>query len=176
MQPVHSRPCPRCELPLQARTIADVVIDECGRCGGVFVDREAVELLLADVRDTRADALLASLVRAEHHPLPPAGARMYVKCPTCSAMMNRKLFASGSGIVVDVCKSHGTFFDAGELPAILELVQRGGLERAARRTDDDRDRERRERQERIERAGSSSATHVGGNGTALVELLFWLFR
>ena len=30
--------------------------------------------------------------------------------------MNRKLFAVGSGVVVDVCRAHGTFFDVGSFP------------------------------------------------------------
>ena len=62
-------------------------------------------------------------------PLPPAGGKMYIKCPTCSTLMNRKLFATGAGVVVDVCRTHGTFFDAGELPAIIEFVRAGGLVR-----------------------------------------------
>jgi hypothetical protein len=49
-----------------------------------------------------------------------------------SHMMNRKNFGGTSGIVVDVCALHGTFFDAGEHPRVLELVRRGGLAKAQR--------------------------------------------
>jgi hypothetical protein len=35
-----------------------------------------------------------------------------------------------SGIVVDVCVQHGTFFDAGELPRVLSFVRHGGLAKA----------------------------------------------
>ncbi|MDF3069671.1 MAG: uncharacterized protein K0R38_5272 [Polyangiaceae bacterium] len=44
--------------------------------------------------------------------------------------MNRKNFGGASGIVVDVCSLHGTFFDAGELPRVLDFVRRGGLAKA----------------------------------------------
>jgi hypothetical protein len=37
-------------------------------------------------------------------------------------------FGMRSGIVVDVCRSDGTWFDCGELDAALEFVASGGLE------------------------------------------------
>lgn len=54
----------------------------------------------------------------------------YRACPVCHQLMNRKNFGGGSGIVVDVCSLHGTFFDAGELPRVLDFVKRGGLAKA----------------------------------------------
>lgn len=176
VQPVSVRPCPRCDLPLQARAVADLVLDECGRCRGVFVDRTAVDLVLADERHARAQALLDALPPADHHPASPPGGRMYIKCPTCSVMMNRTLFAAGSGVVVDVCKAHGTFFDGGELPSIIEFVQAGGLARAAvKSAQEKRDRERRERGAR-QSASAMSSGNVSDGGTALVDFLFSLFR
>ena len=54
----------------------------------------------------------------------------YRPCPSCSQLMNRKNFGGISGIIVDVCTLHGTYFDAGELPRVLEFVRRGGLAKA----------------------------------------------
>jgi hypothetical protein len=51
----------------------------------------------------------------------------YRPCPHCAQLMNRKNFGGASGIVVDVCALHGTFFDSGELPRVLDFVKRGGL-------------------------------------------------
>ena len=51
--------------------------------------------------------------------------------------MNRINFARCSGVIVDVCKGHGTWFDRDELRAIVEFVRGGGLELS-------RDREKRE--------------------------------
>jgi hypothetical protein len=42
--------------------------------------------------------------------------------------MARMIFGQRSGVVVDVCRAHGTWFDAGELDAVLEFVRFGGLE------------------------------------------------
>jgi Zn-finger nucleic acid-binding protein len=47
--------------------------------------------------------------------------------------MTRTNFAGHSGIVVDVCREHGTWFDRGELGSALEFVRAGGLEREADR-------------------------------------------
>jgi len=118
------------------------------------------------------------LPRSAHHPLPRAGGKMYVKCPACSTLMNRKLFATGAGVVVDICKAHGTFFDIGELPAILEFVQRGGLALAARK-----DAERAKQNERDRKFADAlranlpkpSSEVVSDRGTALVDLLVALF-
>jgi Zn-finger nucleic acid-binding protein len=44
-------------------------------------------------------------------------------------MMNRVNFGRVSGIVVDLCKGHGVWFDANELQGILTFVAHGGLDR-----------------------------------------------
>jgi Zn-finger nucleic acid-binding protein len=176
-QPAGVRPCPRCELSLAPREVGGLVIDECSRCRGLFLDDVAIQRVLADDQHARGHALLAALPRSDHNPLPPAGGKMYVKCPTCSTVMNRKLFATGSGVVVDVCKKHGTFFDTGELPAIIEFVQNGGLAKAA--TKDAQRRSEQAKHDAVMRARAASDGNNSGadlvDGAALAELLFYVF-
>src|SRR5204863_2759893 len=52
----------------------------------------------------------------------------YVPCPECGQLMNRINFARCSGVIVDVCKGHGTWFDRDELSRIVEFIRGGGLE------------------------------------------------
>jgi len=40
-------------------------------------------------------------------------------------------FGKVSGIVVDVCARHGTWFDVGELARVLSFVVAGGMQRAS---------------------------------------------
>jgi Zn-finger nucleic acid-binding protein len=47
--------------------------------------------------------------------------------------MNRQAFGRISGVVVDVCREHGVWFDPGELGEVLAFVERGGLTRARER-------------------------------------------
>jgi Zn-finger nucleic acid-binding protein len=57
----------------------------------------------------------------------------YVPCPECGKIMNRVNFARHSGVVVDVCREHGTWFDKDELRGVLEFIRSGGLEEARER-------------------------------------------
>ena len=58
-------------------------------------------------------------------PRPPETRTSYIPCPECAGLMNRKNFGGTSGVVVDVCKKHGTWFDLGELPRVLAFVAAG---------------------------------------------------
>jgi Zn-finger nucleic acid-binding protein len=44
--------------------------------------------------------------------------------------MNRVNFGQLSGVVVDVCRQHGVWFDVGEINAVVDFVATGGLDRA----------------------------------------------
>jgi Zn-finger nucleic acid-binding protein len=68
----------------------------------------------------------------------------YVPCPDCKQLMNRSNFAKASGVIIDTCKKHGVWFDAGELPQIIEFIQKGGMEisRQRERSEIEADRNR----------------------------------
>ena len=57
----------------------------------------------------------------------------YIACPTCGKSMNRQAFGRISGVVVDVCKNHGVWFDPGELGEVIRFVEQGGLARERER-------------------------------------------
>jgi Zn-finger nucleic acid-binding protein len=119
-------PCPRCAARLTERALHDVEVFDCDRCLGLFLDRATIEKLespggqdlrLAFPKRPRSDADRS--VR-------------YLGCPICQRLMNRTNFARMSGVIVDFCKEHGVWFDAGEVNAVIEFVEQGGLERARR--------------------------------------------
>jgi Zn-finger nucleic acid-binding protein len=177
--PAGDRPCPRCATALHARRVADIVIDECGACLGVFLDHVAIKRVVVDRAQARAEALLGSLPRrdlmGEISAVPAPGQKMYLPCPVCHVVMNRRLFATGTGVIIDVCRSHGTFFDAGELPLIIEFVMNGGLE-TAQRKDIERMREtaRRELAQARDAARDARLHHVPSapsRSNALVDFL-----
>ncbi len=120
--------CPRCDgISLTRRSLGHVTVDECGRCRGVFVSAAALAAIVDDIG-------LYDQVRTAY-PVGPTrdpGGPMYIKCPRCTDVMNRRLFAPGAQVVVDVCRQHGTWFDPRELPAVVAFVEAGGLDRAAR--------------------------------------------
>ena len=59
--------------------------------------------------------------------------RAYIPCPHCSKLMTPQNYAKYSGVIVDLCKDHGIWFDAGELNRILDFVSRGGLVKARKK-------------------------------------------
>ena len=134
------RHCPRCrgggQVRLESQLVRDVMLDACTECGGVFVDNDLLERILAE-RRYRTAASKAADAAASSGTAGSRGAQrgpFYVKCPDCDANMLRRLFAERSGVIVDICRHHGTWLDANELDQLITFVQRGGLDRAAATT------------------------------------------
>jgi Zn-finger nucleic acid-binding protein len=146
-------PCPRCMKPLEATgggdataihgIVQDARVHECPRCGGMFVPRDA----LADI-----------LCRAElNGPFPEIGRPTvaldqvkYVPCPLCHTSMNRVNFGKVSGVIVDVCRPHGTWFDGGELTRVVAFAASGGLAKTRAR----------EQQEKKQLAATARQVHA----------------
>lgn len=119
--------CPRCvQGPLDAFSNGDGTILDCGRCGGQFVSVEVLHALVQ--RHEHACVESPHRYRAGN---PLEGQLKYIHCPFCSDLMLRHNFGKVSGVVVDVCAKHGTWFDVGELARILAFVSDGGMQRAA---------------------------------------------
>lgn len=142
--PVQS-PCPACRGVMRDVRVGDAALLECQRCRGMWIDAATFEHICAS-RETQG-AVLHQWPAADR-PAAGAGPVHYRKCVACGKMMNRLNFGRLSGTVVDVCKRHGTFLDAGELHLIAAFIQGGGLDRARQRQIEDL----REEQRRLEAA------------------------
>ena len=122
-------PCPRCRVNISPVKIGGADLWECPRCEGIWAEASAFEQICAD-REKQA----AVLGIATQMPEAPAGQLeehiRYVPCPACHKLMNRVNFAHCSSVIVDVCKTHGTWFDRDELRRIVEFIRAGGLEAA----------------------------------------------
>jgi Zn-finger nucleic acid-binding protein len=137
------RPCPECGTDLRPALVGSVTLDECMRCGGIWVDPPSFERICAE-REEQAVVLATAFPAPVHRPLgAAAGPRRYWPCPECRRLMNRQNFAHVSGILVDVCKGHGVWFSHGELRQIVEFIRAGGLEHARVREKSDLEDERR---------------------------------
>jgi Zn-finger nucleic acid-binding protein len=51
----------------------------------------------------------------------------YLSCPDCRETMSRMNFGLRSGVIVDVCQVHGTWFDRGERARVVDFVRMAGL-------------------------------------------------
>src|SRR5947209_2911772 len=138
-----SRRCPRCRVEMEAIAVGSALLRECPRCDGMWVDVASFEKIVAE-RDEQAVALGTASHIPKHASAGEQNKVRYVPCPECNQLMNRVNFARCSGVIVDVCKGHGTRFDSDELQQIVEFIRGGGL-------DASRAREKREIEEERER-------------------------
>jgi Zn-finger nucleic acid-binding protein len=124
--------CPRCQLQLERIVLGTTGLRECKRCDGLWVDVATLEQICAE-REPQAAVLGAAHLSSAQRSA-DVGARVrYVPCPECGQLMNRVNFARCSGVIVDVCKGHGTWFDRDELAEIVEFIRAGGLDEARAR-------------------------------------------
>lgn len=125
--------CPRCECSLEARGVGAHTLHGCGSCGGMWVDRVSFQNICA--REEEQEAVLG------YAPPDPADKertgdvkgrkpRVYIPCPVCGKLMNHKHFAASSGVVLDWCRDHGSWFDRQELHRIVSFIRGGGMRRA----------------------------------------------
>ena len=136
------RKCPRCRIDMNSITLGTTAIRECERCLGLWVDVPAFEKICAD-REQQA-AVLGAASPEPTKPVQDTDKVRYVPCPECKQLMNRINFARCSGVVVDVCKGHGTWFDRDELSRIVEFIRGGGLDAARAREKAALEEERRQ--------------------------------
>jgi Zn-finger nucleic acid-binding protein len=135
--------------------LGKIELAECGKCDGLWLENAEFESVCAD-REQQA-ALLGTAV-----PIPVTVTPMkvkYVKCPVCRVLMHRQNFSGASGVVIDVCKEHGTWFDAHELQRIIAFIRGGGMERA--REKQKRELEDARRRLEAERAQTRATEYQG---------------
>ena len=156
--PVTPHSCPACgeASPLTSRALEDgaVPLLECQRCAGLWLGRQAFDVVLDRARlDARAEDERRVPRPAE---LRPQKGALYRPCPECGVLMHRFNYGRRSGIIVDSCMGHGLWFDARELDELLLWVRRGGEAVTARRSAEEQgqlERQRRLSRELTEPAG-----------------------
>jgi len=129
--PEDATECPRCSATLQPAAGGTGLL--CPSCRGAFVFRAAIDAVLAE------SAALGGAVsyRQAARPTSPDAPRgsgayepafRYLQCPRCKRTMNRQNFLKRSGVIVDTCLHHGTWFDDDEARRAGEYVAAGGKE------------------------------------------------
>ena len=155
------RLCPRCRSEMSSVVIGATNLRQCLTCDGLWVDVGSFEKICAD-REQQS-AVLGAASTIQHDASGKINKVRYVPCPECSQLMNRVNFARCSGVVVDVCKQHGTWFDRDELSSIVEFIHGGGLNsaRAKERLEIAEERERLRQEKFALDARQSSISNLG---------------
>ena len=116
------RHCPRCGPEAALLTIGfdGVQIDVCEACEGAWFDVGELGHIVGGIRTAvksgqwAPERALESAAPAGTSPLQQG----YIPCPTCGKLMNRVNWEKKSGVVVDMCRSHGIWLDGGEIAAL----------------------------------------------------------
>ena len=109
--------CPVCRDAMITLELNEVEIDHCVACAGIWLDAGELELLIED--RAKAGSLLASFQVSKDS---KEKAR---PCPICDKKMHKILVPSSDHpLLIDRCRrSHGLWFDQGELDDILAHAQ-----------------------------------------------------
>jgi Zn-finger nucleic acid-binding protein len=152
--------CPRCSIDMSAITIGAAAMRECERCGGIWLEMPTFEKICAD-REQQSAVLGAALPAPARQLIAGSESEQihYAPCPQCGQLMNRINFARCSGVIVDVCKGHGTWFDRDELSGIIQFIRGGGLDVARQKEKREIEIERQE----LRREQMVSASRAGGS-------------
>ena len=126
----RSLTCPACKQALLRSRVGETTLDQCSRCGGAWLAREAFDHLV-ERQEERASFLDALPEARAQAAVEATLAFSYRPCPACAKLMNRSNYARVSGVIVDTCREHGIWFDKDELRRVLAFIQDGGLKRAA---------------------------------------------
>ena len=141
-------PCPVClGVAMQKAVVqgagADVTIDACPRCGGIWFERGEARQIARHV----PDALWKAVPRPSEPVRPPChgcgarldrdaercaacGHRNVLRCPSCDLEMERRTHGA---LVLDLCRRcEGVWFDHVELSSIWRVNLTAATERAAR--------------------------------------------
>ena len=122
----NGKNCPRCKTEMRVVAIGKCQVLECASCLGLWLDTQSFERVCADQEQHAAILGNASIAGIDRSTLQTKV--NYIPCPECSQLMNRANFARCSGVIIDLCKQHGVWFDQNELTRIVEFIRAGGLD------------------------------------------------
>ena len=121
----HELPCPACDATMPPGQVAGIGLNECPKCNGLWVPGESFDALVRRAIEARRNAEQGE----GDAPAPrrtggnPLDSRVqYRKCPECQGFMQRRNYQRSSGVILDVCHTHGTWLDADELEQIAGFI------------------------------------------------------
>ena len=109
--------CLRCGAQMHAAQADGVSFRGCGNCGGIWLDNASATRLLNSLP---AEAVELAQ-RAAEATTGTADTTAELDCPVCDRRMQHH-HPDDATIRLDICATHGTWFDGGELTQILDVL------------------------------------------------------
>ena len=113
--------CPRCHGTLVAEKHQDLTIDQCGACGGIWLDEgELVTILSRTLKDLSKETIAQTIAR-RFAGIPTHEKESIELCPKCFAKLNPVNYDYNSGVIMDYCPNqHGFWLDHTEIERLGE--------------------------------------------------------
>ena len=127
--PVAGRelPCPDCETLMPVTQVGGVGLNECRACRGVWVPGDHFDAIVSRATEARRNVNPSAPTAPRVTGANPSQQQVrYRKCPECDGFMNRRNYQKSSGVIIDVCRTHGTWLDPDELEQIAGFILSGG--------------------------------------------------
>jgi Zn-finger nucleic acid-binding protein len=110
--------CPVCRELMIVVEHADIELDYCVHCKGVWFDATELDLLLRSLGLAEGHDL-ASLMRLPKR-LPAEAPR---RCPRCRKKMHKMMIGREPEVMIDSCvRGHGLWFDGGEVEQVIQQL------------------------------------------------------
>jgi Zn-finger nucleic acid-binding protein len=164
-------PCPACDVAMPPAQVAGAPVSECRQCHGLWAPGAHFDRLVERAAEARQNAGAAAAAPRVRRGTPSPEQLRYRKCPECRGFMLRRNFRRASGVILDVCREHGTWLDADEIEEISGFILSGGAPSSV--VDDEHQRANAlaaEARLRIAR-DPASRTLLGPRRSGLLELL-----
>lgn len=126
-----SMKCQRCQIALQSRTYeADVQVDECPGCGGLWLDARELERIEEVVaNDYKVQLASPDYLPDRSYEMALQKSRPDICCPKCGQPMSKTECHPTSMVLVDVCPGcAGLWMDRGEVQSLEVFFERMRLE------------------------------------------------
>lgn len=115
------RECPHCGIELTAVKYEGVNIDECGSCGGHWLDTGELNVIL-DRREKEVTSRQKASADAISERPAEQLASPHILCPICKDVMNKHTYAHDTDFVIDRC-AHGIWLDKGEIDNVQAYIE-----------------------------------------------------
>ncbi len=110
--------CLRCKGPCIHHTHEGVIIDRCSSCGGVWLDQGELESIIETRVNTHSPSFVSETLKQGKAGLPADAQTDLIPCPKCTATLKVINYAYDSGVIINICPSHGVWLDSKELERI----------------------------------------------------------
>ena len=126
---IQPKSCPVCHIQTSIITLADIELDFCNRCSGIWFDKKEINQFEKNLTEkdiiNKVISILDKLSPQENGKLLKRGA--YIKCPICNEFMIHKNYHEISGVILDQCMEHGIWAEKDDIAKILNFILSGDL-------------------------------------------------